>query len=410
MSIGECASHAAVDRCIVTTYAMEVRKKPAALTADEPSLIITKAADSGLSPAQLEFNRLMKRLENARAKHLGEQAKLDAMLVVVSKELMPLIEELHRANRDMVFRSAEGLRFFRFSKKRKELLRDLIAGKARNLLRDPAGLDEKDIEALDAIADELDPPPPEEELKRRGAEEFAELSDILKAAAARAGVDLDLSGIDPDMDPAEFERAMEERFRAVLEGAQGSAPKKARKQTKAQLEKARKQQEQEEAKKRDIRTLYKQLAKALHPDLETDPDLKQHKEEWMKRLTAAYAADDLRELLRIEMEWLGEEASNLAAAGEEKLKVYCAVLKEQIADQKEKTDFLSGEPVYFPLRRFIHPFTGEMARPEPLKRELKDEILRHREMLEILACEEGRALMEDWADAHGRALSRPRYH
>lgn len=384
-------------------------KKPATPPTGEPSLIITERAGDALSLAQVEFNRLMKRLENARAKNLREQAKLDAMLVVVSKEIMPLIEKLHRANRDMVFRSAESLRFFRFSKKRKELLKDLIAGKARDLLHDPAGLDEKDLEALDAIAYELDPPPPEEELKKRDVEEFAELSDMLKAVAAQAGVELDLSGIDPEMDPADFEREMEERFRAALEGGKGVAPKKARKQTKVQLEKSRKQLEQEEAKKRDIRTLYKQLAKALHPDLETDPEMKRHKGEWMKRLTAAYADYYLRELLRIEMEWLGEEASNLAAAGEEKLKVYCAVLKEQIADQKEKTDYLAEDPVYFPLRRFIHPYTGQMTRPEPVKRELKDEILRHHEMLEILACEEGRALMEDWADAHGRAMSRPRY-
>lgn len=384
-------------------------KKPATPPTGEPSLIITKAAGNALSPAQVEFNRLMKRLENARAKHLSEQAKLDAMLVVVSKELMPLIEEFNRANRDIVFRSAEGLRFFRFSKKRKELIKDLIAGKARDLLHDPAGLDEKDLEALDAIANELDPPPPEEELKVRDAEEFDALRDMLKAVAAEAGVELDFSGMALDMEPEEFERELHERFRAALEGADAPAPKKARKQTKAQLEKARKLKEQEEAKKRDIRTLYKQLAKALHPDLESDPDMKRHKEEWMKRLTAAYADDDLRELLRIEMEWLGEEASNLAAAGEEKLKVYCAVLKEQIADQKEKTDFLAEEPVYYPLRRFIHPYTGVMVRPAPLKRELKDEILRHREMLETLAREDGRALMEDWADAHAFALSCQRY-
>ncbi len=384
-------------------------KKPVISPTAEPSIIITQAAGNALSLAQVEFNRLMKSLENARAKHVREQGNLDAMLVVVSKELMPLIEELQRGNRDIVFRSAEGLRFFRFSKKRKELLKDLIAAKARELLHDSVGLDEKDLKALDAIASEFDPPPPEEELKKRVTEEFKELRDILKAVAARAGVDLDLSGINPEMEPADFQREMEERFRAAIAGAKSSRPKKARKQTKAQLDKALKIKEQEEAKKRDIRTLYKQLAKVLHPDLEANPEMKLHKEEWMKRLTAAYANEDLRELLRIEMEWLGEEASNLAAASEEKLRVYCAVLKEQIADQKQKTASLTAEPVYSPLRRFIHPFTGEMERPAAIKWELNDEILRHREMLEKLAREEGRALMEDWADAHGRTYSRSSY-
>jgi hypothetical protein len=386
-----------------------VPKQSSNPSAGEPSLIITQAIGNVLSPAQVEFNRLMKRLENARAKHISEEAKLNAMLVVSSKELMPLIEELHCITRDMIFRSSEGLQIFRFSKKREKQLKVFIAIKARDLLEDPVGLTEDDLAALDAIALELDPPPSEEELKKRNAEEFQELRDILEATAARAGVELDLSGIDINADPEDFEREMEERFRAALNGTNDTSRKfpPVRKQTKAQLEKARKLKEQEDAKKRDIRTLYKQLAKALHPDLETDPGMKLHKEEWMKRLTSAYATDDLRELLRIEMEWLGEEASNLAAAGEEKLKVYCAVLKEQIADQKEKTELLPSEPIYSPLRRFIHPFTGTMERPEFIKRDLYHEILNCRKMLNKLASEEGRKLMENWVEMPRGGMS---YH
>ncbi len=56
-------------------------------------------------------------------------------------------------------------------------------------------------------------------------------------------------------------------------------------------------------KKRNLKSLYKQLAKVLHPDLETDPESKLQKEEWMKRLTSAHALGDLRELLSIEFEW-----------------------------------------------------------------------------------------------------------
>ena len=42
-----------------------------------------------------------------------------------------------------------------------------------------------------------------------------------------------------------------------------------------------------EAKNRDLKSLFKQLAKAFHPDLEPDPLHKQHKQIWMQRLNTA---------------------------------------------------------------------------------------------------------------------------
>ena len=168
-------------------------------------------------------------------------------------------------------------------------------------------------------------------------------------------------------------------------------------------------QEQEDAKKQDFKSLYKQLAKVLHPDLETDPQLKQHKEIWMKRLTGAYAAGDLRELLQIEMEWLGEEATNLATASDRKLMVYCGVLKQQIADLKLQTDWLLNEPQYGPLRRFLHPFYSDMPKPTVIRSELRSSLRQHLGFIKDL---EGgglvrRKLLERWADEHGRSLQQP---
>lgn len=74
----------------------------------------------------------------------------------------------------------------------------------------------------------------------------------------------------------------------------------------------------------------------------------------MKRLTVAHAAGELRELLRIEMEWLGEESSNLASATDAKLKVYYVVLKEQIAEVKAQTEHLAFAPEYAVPGRFRH--------------------------------------------------------
>jgi hypothetical protein len=390
----------AVDLHVPTDYRGWVPKKRSNSSPGDPRLIITQAPDRDLSPGQAEFNRLMKRLENARAKHLREEAKLEKMLGVASRELMPLVEELSRANRDLIFKAAENLRSLKFSAKRRLWLKDLISGKACELLEDQAGLSEEDETALQAIIKEFTPHVPEEVLEQQEAEEFDDLRAMLETLAAQSGLDLDLSDLDVKMDPAEFERTAQQRFEEALERAEKFPAKPARKQTKAQAAKALRLKEEEDAKKRDLKTLYKQLAKALHPDLEADPQLKLHKEAWMKRLTGAYADGDLRELLQIEMEWLGEEATNLSVAGDEKLKVYCSVLKQQIAEQKGKTDWLHTDPKYFILRRFIEPFSAVMGKPAPIRRGLSVELKRHREMLATL-CKGGpacRRMMEDWAD------------
>jgi len=152
-------------------------------------------------------------------------------------------------------------------------------------------------------------------------------------------------------------------------------------------------------------SLYKQLAKVLHPDLEIDSTLKAHKEEWMKRLTTAYSSGDLRELLSIELEWLGEESSNLAQASDEKRKIYCLVLKEQIQEVKAQTEQLVNGPEYFVLQRFAEPFTGYIPEPRFIKPDMLNEIESHRDLLDVLqrGGSERRNLVNQWADRHALA-------
>ena len=376
-----------------------------------PGLIITQQSEESLSPAQLNFNRLIKSLETARAKHLRLQEKLDKMLVTASRDLMPLIEKYNQADLAILEDVVQTLPEIKLSARRRELLEDLVRSKAEDLLQDPAGLSEKKIAALEEVLKKFTPVDEEEEedelTSEEEAEEFEYMCSMIEAAAAQAGVKIDLSDLDVNMDPAEVERILQKRLFDAMENKNSAPPKPARKQTKAQIEKANRLKEQEDAKKRDLKSLYKQLAKALHPDLETDPTLKSHKEIWMKRLTNAYGAGDLRELLQIEMEWLGEEASNLSTAGDEKLKIYCAVLKEQIKEQKSKTDSLDFAPEYFPLRRFMDPYTGRVGSPTGILRGLKSQLDRQLAMLEdFRSSGAGRKkILEAWADTHAVSLN-----
>ncbi len=383
-------------------------RKPAP---QQEGLAIRPGKDAPLSRTQLEFNRLMKALESTKDRHARERARLDEVLDTSIRELMPLVEDLNRVNRDIVFSGRQAWQNLKLTEKRRRWFGDLLSGKASELLADPVGLMEEEIGLLRAIIDELGPCEDERRMQEDEDEEFDFLCDMLEQSARAAGVELDLSDLDPKGDPEEFERTVRERLGAAAALFEDAPPaaKRPRKPTKAQAERERKRLELEEAKNRDLKSLFKQLAKAFHPDLEPDPLLKEHKKVWMQRLNTAYAANDLREMLQLEMEWLGEEATNLATAGDEKLKVYCMVLKEQINELKSKVHFLKYEPQYGPLQRFIDPFYGTLANPASIKRTLREELNRHREMLEILARKDANArrMIYDWADEHAYQSSCP---
>lgn len=344
------------------------------------ALVLKAAAGAVLSPAQIEFNRLMAQLETARAKFERERVRLDRIMDALTHQLMPLIEETHRLDFELIMYLQNALGTFRLTHRRRESLEDLLRERARDLVVDTCGLAPAQLEALQKLMEEIDPGWIDSESEEMG-EGFDYLRAMMEETAREAGLEVDLSDIDLRQNPEEGMRKLHERLAAAKAAA---ARPLSRKQTKSQIERERKQRAVEEAKQRDLKTIYKQLAKVLHPDLETNPDLRANKEEWMKRLTSAHAAGDLRELLRIEMEWLGEEASNLAAAGDEKLKVYSLILKEQIDDVKSRTFTLKDEPQYSSLRRIMDDFSRHIPRTDLLKQSLAAKVRDNQELLNSL--------------------------
>ena len=343
------------------------------------ALVLKPAAGAVLSPAQAEFNRLMAQLESARVKFERERVRLDRIMDALTHQLMPLIEETHRLDFELILHLQNALSTYKLNKRRRESLEDLLRERARDLVADSCGLAPAQLETLQKLIEEIDPDWIDRESEEMG-ESFDNLRAMMEETARQAGIEIDLSDIHLGQNPEEGMRKLQERLAA----AAAAARSRSRKPTKSQLERERKQQAVAEAKQRDLKTLYKQLAKVLHPDLETNPDLRANKEEWMKRLTSAHAAGDLRELLRIEMEWLGEEASNLAAAGDEKLKVYSLILKEQIDDVKSRTFTLKDEPQYSSLRRIMDDFSRHIPRTDLLKQSLAAKVRDNQELLNSL--------------------------
>ena len=108
---------------------------------------------------------------------------------------------------------------------------------------------------------------------------------------------------------------------------QAAAAARARRTTKAQRQReaaARADQQQLES---NAKTIYRQLARAHHPDLERDPEKQALRTAQMQRITAAYEADDLYALLE-----LLAESGPADAESDDVLGRYTrALLQQQIA-------------------------------------------------------------------------------
>jgi hypothetical protein len=111
------------------------------------------------------------------------------------------------------------------------------------------------------------------------------------------GIDLDL--INTQGSPDEVLRAamLHLRERGEAEQAQRAARKAKRPKTARQEEAHLKDQDANSA----LKTIYRQLASALHPDREADPEARKHKTALMGEANAAYERRDLLALLQLQL-------------------------------------------------------------------------------------------------------------
>src|SRR5262249_8228623 len=160
------------------------------------------------------------------------------------------------------------------------------------------------------------------EAEREG---FEETRSAIEDMFADAGVDIDLDGLTPGMSDeaiaAKFAE-MKAKVQEQMENHEKQTQQPGRRhKNKRQQEKEDRVRRDEEVRKRSIASIYKQLAKALHPDLEPDENRRQRKVALMQELTAAYRKNDLHTLLRLELEWIQREESDLDRLTEEKLSI-----------------------------------------------------------------------------------------
>jgi len=303
------------------------------------ALAALKFSTGQVSPAQKRFNQLLKQTETLASKIEAVRALADSNRAVFSSTLAPLEQQRTALMRDMALWLGERLKRKGLTAKQKDAARGILCDIAASLAMNG---DEAMQELHDAHSDES-------------------LEDQEKFEAAHMKIFMeDILGEDIDEDGASFD-TLEDLMRASMTKmqAQASAEQEAhahrqskRKKTAAQL----KAEAQEQDANGALRTIYRQLASALHPDRETDPAEQLRKTALMKEANAAYERRDLLALLHLQMKADlvdGEQVANLA---KEKLAALTALLKERVKVLQQELFHIEQQtmdefdlPLYAPL-------------------------------------------------------------
>ena len=260
------------------------------------SLPVPASGEAAGTPAQQAFRAAVEQVEGLRQRLRETQAEQAEARRRYWQQVGPAAETVVQARRALFAPLEEALLLSYFSRLEEQQITALLLGNAR-ALQDRFGED---------AADTLRKYAP-----RRRVDEDDEPASPAPDAAT-----------DTTLPPHEQAAAhAQNRRKSKAEKAQAAAEQQAREQQQALLS--------------NTKTLYRQLARTHHPDLERDPAAQQHKTALMQRITEAYEANDLYTLLQ-----LLSEAAPTDQADDTVLARYTQALHQQQTELKQQLNEL----------------------------------------------------------------------
>lgn len=319
-------------------------------------LTITNKKQQPLNKQQQAFNKLVKKIEQLRMKIKKTSETLDKQLDFYTKEINPQELKLVEKTKVLVklyYDIHQNKKFL--TQPERKLLKEMMVEELDFIL----SMEDKPDDELKKIFEFANGETYEDSMK----EQFEEMKGEMESMFNSFGMDIDLSDLDQETGQEELARKlkmMQEELQNKQQ--QNNWQEKPRKKTVKQLEKEEKERQMEEARNKNISTIYRQLAKAFHPDLEQDVEKKAEKEVLMKQLTSAYEANDLHSLLKLELEWIHREEEHLNELTNEKLTIYNAVLKEQVQELEQEKFMLFQNPRYMALNKYLNPYDEDVTK------------------------------------------------
>lgn len=265
-------------------------------------------ADRGQTPQLAEFNRLTDAIAAQRATLQRWQQAREDFHQQQATALAPLLASLREIDLDLLRFLDHAAHAADLGRTDLQILHALVRGLAAGLRRQGETAELKDIEGRHQQHEEPEPEEPA----------------AAPAAAAEAPPDEDWT--------AQWER---------MEAAQADAAQQ-RERQRAQHKAASRRQRmaatpQPEDASQTIRTVYRKLASALHPDREPDAGQRARKTALMARVNVAYEARNLLDLLQLQLEIEQIDTRSIAAMGEDALRRYNLVLAEQLDELRQET-------------------------------------------------------------------------
>ncbi|MDP2163529.1 MAG: hypothetical protein Q8K21_04825 [Hydrogenophaga sp.] len=282
------------------------------------TLRVLEPGDVPASSAARAFNLQLARIDKLKAQLDALDTLGQSHRVELHRWVAPLQQRLRQRTREMALWLAECLQGKTLSRLQHDTATEALCRLAQALA------DEGD-KAMAALHDQHS--------RHTLAQKKQAAADALRARL-EAVLGEPLADTDPDAPVEELLRAGMARWREAQDAAQ------ARRRDKKNARKARQkpgaEQEQAQAQQADadtqLRTLFRQLASALHPDREPDAQERLRKTALMSEANAAYGRKDLVTLMQIQLRAELADPAAVSRLADDKLAALTLLLKQQVAE------------------------------------------------------------------------------
>jgi hypothetical protein len=321
-----------------------------------------------LSKEQQKFNTLISKLDAAEREQVTTSALTTSAETQAMKELLPLEDQIEKTDLAFLLAFDKASRGIKFSKKVREGVDAYMLEKASNFMQ--AGLEEA-RPMYDYYSDQSF----EEEKEEINAMKRAQFEMMANLHGMDLEIPEDMDFSDPEQ-LRQFMHKTSEKAKAKMEeqAYQAKTKKKTAPKSKKQAEKELEETELQKLK----RGIYMELVKRYHPDKYQDETERNKATETMQRITAAYDADDLLALFKLQLE-LGTalEAQEIQNLAENQLKSVNKTLETKLRDlQKEISGMKEAISELFDMR--FNKLTKEVLELafRRKKRQMMDELVR----------------------------------
>jgi hypothetical protein len=288
-------------------------------------VIVPEAAGRMLSAAQQRFNLLLARVVKLRQQIEAVQTLADTQRPLHQRVLQPLRERHLALMRQMAVWLDERLHKPGLSVAHKKIASEILCSLSESL----AANGDEDMRALHDRHSALSL----EQKQQQAAQEMRAMMEeaLGRPLATEQSLDtLDdvlIAGLGQMREAAEAEHAAHQQARAQRKPS-------------ATQRRADAQQHDAEA---TLRTLYRRLSSALHPDREQDSAQHAIKSALMVEANTAYQRRDLLALLHIQLQIEQTDAQSLARIADEKIASMNVLLKQQIEQLEHERDTLKQQ-------------------------------------------------------------------